>query len=200
MKRLLLLCSVALVLAAQKPSAAEPQIFKAQVSSVPTDPLAGQTDWVRLEANGRSVKVIHTTAVIRVVIVPYTSWIDHSVVATVFRPDGCRDLLDGNLGAGERLAALETAVARKLVDEQEARELRATIQKQVDGAGTLQCLVVGSDTLELPEGIDPRKGTWTIQYQLNPGSRPLLTFRLPLNPDANAETEVLTNRAQKSQH
>jgi hypothetical protein len=66
---------------------------------------------------------------------------------------------------------------------------------------TLSCLVYGTDSVTLPKDMSVRKGTWTILYQLNPLVQRYLTFQLPVEGEAQAnslEDELIKKRNPKS--
>lgn len=190
LRRMLLLMTL---LFAALPVQAQPQSVKAQISG---GLLEIGVDYVRLDSDGAQVKVTHTTQTGRqILFVPISEWADHPVVSVLFRPDGCQDLQSSIPDNAGRRAALQSAFNQGLIATGEYLEGERAIQGSAGEPGRLSCLVLGTNTVTLPTGIDLRQGTWTVLYELNEASRQFVTFRVPPTEDTNIEKEVLKSAA-----
>jgi hypothetical protein len=188
-RRMLLL--VALLLTAL-PARGQTNSIKAQVSG---GLLEIGVDYVRLDSDGAQVKVTHTTQTGRqILFVPFSEWADHPIESVLFRPDGCQDLQAVSI---ERRSALKSALDQGLITAAEYADGEQSIRKSAGEAGRLTCLILGSNTVTLPAGVNVRQGTWTVLYELNEASRQFVTFRVPPTDDTNIEKEVLKKSASK---
>ncbi len=187
MRRILLMVILLLIVL---PVQSQTKSVKAQVSG---GLLGIGVDYVRLDTDGSQVKVTHTTQTGRqILFIPISEWADHPVVSVLFRPDGCPYLQ----GAGaERRVTLKSALDQGLITAAEYTEGENSIHRSAGESGRLECLILGTNTVTLPSGVNLSQGTWTILYQLNEASRQYLTFRVPLTEDTNIEKEVLKNSA-----
>jgi hypothetical protein len=171
------------------PMKAQPQVLKVQVSG--GQPNLG-IDWMRLEIEANKVNLLHTTQTLRIVFMfPSSEWADHSVVATVFRPDGCQNLLGGELAITERMIALKKALDEGLIEPNEYASNDQILRSKLEARSGINCLVFGMNSLLLPPNTDIYKGTWTVLYQLSPSLSRYLTFRVPMNEGTNIEAELL---------
>lgn len=71
----------------------------------------------------------------------------------------------------------------------------APIRSNPGESGRLGCLVLGTNTLTLPAGVNLSQGTWTVLYELNEASHQFVTFRVPSADNTNIEKEVLKKSA-----
>ncbi len=184
---------ILLLLLTALPANAQPQSVKAQISG---GLLEIGVDYVRLDSDGARVKVTHTTQTGRqILFVPISEWTDHPVVSVLFRPDGCQDLQSAVPDSAGRRAALQSAFDQGLIAAAEYAEGEQSIRRSAGEPGRIGCLVLGTNTVTLPAGIDLRQGTWTVLYELNEASRQFVTFRVPPTEDTNIEKEVLKSAA-----
>ena len=175
------------------PMKAETQVLKVQVSG--GEPTLG-VDWMRLEIQGNKVNLLHTTQTMRIVfMLPSSEWADHPVVATLFRPDGCQDLLGGELAIAERMSVLKKALDEGLIESNEYASADQILRNKLEARSEIKCLVFGTNSLLLPPNSDIYKGTWTVLYQLSPSLSRYLTFRVPRNAGTNIEAELLKKQA-----
>lgn len=150
----------------KSPARQASQVIKLRLKTSGAD-----NEWIRLERNENTVKLLHTTRAKTVfsrvlnglagaapVPVPrvfnFYQWYDHPTTRVAFKPDSCTLL--------QRLKLLNNSVSKS---------------NQVNGSPP-SCAITGTDSVLLAEGMDIRRGQFTIEYKEGDLLRSI-TFRIP---------------------
>ena len=141
----------------QIPPRLETQVIKIRLTN-----LAEVSEWVRLEVTGRHVKLLHTT------VAPSEFAKALSVAAGV--PSAFSDSITARAVG---VFAGFPAIAHTWYDHP-----TTGVFFQPEGCDQPSCTITGTNTLELPEGIDLLRGQFTIQYTESNLQRSV-TFKVP---------------------
>ena len=149
-------------------------------------------DWIRLEINGDSVRILHTTRT-KNWLTQRQKWWDHHVRNIVFKPNSCTPVPDASETNSSRLEArlqyYQSLYNRQLVSEEEYNQLRQDVLRSnltnFDPATSTpnpkDCLVYGTnDTIQLPEGLSVFQGEFKIDYYES-GEWKTVLFQVPLS-------------------
>lgn len=154
-----------------------------QVVKVRLDKDGPNNEWIRVEVNGNTVRLLHTTQVVTgisraingiigavsPVPIPFDAnfynWRDHQTLQSTFEPDNCPP-------SAMVVPNSSTLPAKLLV------MLNTAMQSTSAPMQTATCAVTGKNQLVLPPGIDLYAGQFTVEYAEREMIRSI-KFRLP---------------------
>lgn len=142
----------------------EVKIFKVKLDS------SGSNEWIRIEMSRNTMKFLHTTRTIKGIsrlisifapFPPLYTWHDHQTTRVVFEPDNC----SGSLAPSPTQPSSVTSS-------------QSSSSTATQPSNSQSCSIVGTDMVNLPEGIDLYKGMFTVNYTERKLLRSI-SFRIP---------------------
>jgi hypothetical protein len=173
-RRILLVAAAAILFSStiDRKAQAQTENPAPEVIKVRLETSGDRNEWIRIEKDGNTARLMHTTRAktgfsraINSVGLPisFHRWHDHPTKQVVFVPDTCTS--------------------------QQYQELSARGVVRSSGiSSSPRCVVTGTDSVILPEGMDISRGQFTIEYQDGDLSRSV-TFRVPSEQSDLAEEQ-----------
>jgi DMAP1-binding Domain len=165
------------------PVFAEPTVIKVKLAEA-TFPLLQpeRADWMRMEVEGANIKLMHSTQVLDGFWGVY-NWHDHPPIKVAFRPEGCEEPTSD---IQEKLAPLKSALDAGKITSQDYETQKKNLLNEFTSQIESPCSIKGKDALSLREGMDVRKGMWTVDY-IESNQSKSVTFKVPTESSKSSE-------------